>query len=246
MRRLTKKGFTLAELLIVVAIIAVLVAIAIPIFTTQLEKAREATDLANIRSAYAEVMVDAITDEATQHQRTVQLKQKVDGWKTQSAESTLLSLGDVHDEPKAGGTCKVIWQTDSKKVLFEFGDGSGGDTPGGGETPGSYDYIKQTQNIEWGQGTVLRDNSGMCVLRLDGTTNCKPAYENGKTVREICDLYPGTAFYIAESNIKDSSSANTIKTGDVYYDSGSDTYYLVPWEGSSGELPASGWIKLLK
>ena len=50
---LNKKGFTLAELLIVVAIIAVLVAIAIPIFTTQLEKAREQTDAANLRSAYA-------------------------------------------------------------------------------------------------------------------------------------------------------------------------------------------------
>lgn len=54
-----KKGFTLAELLIVVAIIGVLVAIAIPIFTSQLEKSREATDLANVRSAYAQVMVDA-------------------------------------------------------------------------------------------------------------------------------------------------------------------------------------------
>lgn len=52
-----KKGFTLAELLIVVAIIAVLVAIAIPIFTNQLEKAREATDVANIRDYYAEVAV---------------------------------------------------------------------------------------------------------------------------------------------------------------------------------------------
>lgn len=47
------KGFTLAELLIVVAIIAVLVAIAIPVFTTQLEKSRQSTDAANIRSAYA-------------------------------------------------------------------------------------------------------------------------------------------------------------------------------------------------
>ena len=48
-----KKGFTLAELLIVVAIIAVLVAmISIPIFTTQLEKARESTDAANLRAAY--------------------------------------------------------------------------------------------------------------------------------------------------------------------------------------------------
>ena len=59
-----KKGFTLAELLIVVAIIAVLVAISIPIFTSQLEKAREATDLANIRAAKA-AAVAAYLDEET-------------------------------------------------------------------------------------------------------------------------------------------------------------------------------------
>ena len=56
-----KKRFTLAELLIVVAIIAVLVAIGIPIFTSQLEKSREATDAANIRVQYAQVMAEAIT-----------------------------------------------------------------------------------------------------------------------------------------------------------------------------------------
>lgn len=48
-----RKGFTLAELLIVVAIIAVLVAVSIPIFTSRLERAREATDVANFRAAYA-------------------------------------------------------------------------------------------------------------------------------------------------------------------------------------------------
>lgn len=53
MKKLNRKGFTLAELLIVVAIIAVLVAIAIPVFAAQLEKSREATDMANVRSAYA-------------------------------------------------------------------------------------------------------------------------------------------------------------------------------------------------
>ncbi len=57
-----KKGFTLAELLIVVAIIAVLVAIAIPVFNSQLEKSREATDLANIRAAYAEATVKILDE----------------------------------------------------------------------------------------------------------------------------------------------------------------------------------------
>lgn len=57
-----REGFTLAELLIVVAIIAVLVAIAIPVFSAQLEKSREATDAANLRAAYAEVMAAAITE----------------------------------------------------------------------------------------------------------------------------------------------------------------------------------------
>lgn len=47
------KGFTLAELLIVIAIIAILIAIAIPVFAGQLENARLQTDHANIRSAYA-------------------------------------------------------------------------------------------------------------------------------------------------------------------------------------------------
>ncbi len=46
----TKKGFTLMEMLIVVAIIAILIAIAIPVFSAQLEKSREATCLANRRS----------------------------------------------------------------------------------------------------------------------------------------------------------------------------------------------------
>lgn len=65
-----KKGFTLAELLIVVAIIAVLVAISIPIFTGQLNKAREATDAANIRAAYAEAAAASLENDGAETTKT--------------------------------------------------------------------------------------------------------------------------------------------------------------------------------
>lgn len=66
LKKLTnKKGFTLMEMLIVVAIIAVLVAIAIPTFSGQIEKANQATDAANIRAAYAEAVLDALENDGT-------------------------------------------------------------------------------------------------------------------------------------------------------------------------------------
>ncbi len=60
-KKLNKKGFTLAELLVVVAIIGVLVAISIPIFTAQLEKARDAVTASNVRAAYAEAQTAWLT-----------------------------------------------------------------------------------------------------------------------------------------------------------------------------------------
>lgn len=62
MKRKLNKGFTLAELLIVVAIIGVLVAISIPIFNNQLKKARFATNVANARAAYAAAITQYIDD----------------------------------------------------------------------------------------------------------------------------------------------------------------------------------------
>ena len=70
-KKMNKKGFTLAELLIVVAIIAVLVAIAIPVFTSQLEKSREATDISNIRSAYAEITTGLLTGDLKEEDNTI-------------------------------------------------------------------------------------------------------------------------------------------------------------------------------
>lgn len=107
--RKNEKGFTLAELLIVVAIIGVLVAISIPIFTSQLEKAREATDAANIRSAYAEVQVAALENDATNETQEVKLRQQESGWQ----DTSIKEIGgiDVSTLPVAKDGTVVVKYT---------------------------------------------------------------------------------------------------------------------------------------
>ena len=76
-----RTGFTLMEMLIVIAIIAVLIAIAIPLFSSQLEKTREATDLTNVRSAYAQVSAEALLGNS-EITVTVDLTQKQADWQS--------------------------------------------------------------------------------------------------------------------------------------------------------------------
>lgn len=56
-------GFTLIEMLIVVAIIAILIAVSIPLVNNALEKARESTDAANERSFKAELVIAYLSEE---------------------------------------------------------------------------------------------------------------------------------------------------------------------------------------
>ena len=120
------KGFTLAELLIVVAIIAVLVAIAIPVFTTQLEKSREATDQANLRAAYAQVMTDLLTWDGSSNisNVTVAAKQTQDGWQC-AGDADQISIADgisgagiPVDAKKGGATWQVGADTTSMVITI--------------------------------------------------------------------------------------------------------------------------------
>ena len=127
-----KKGFTLAELMVVVAIIGVLVAVSVPIFNSQLEKSREATDLANVRSAYAQVMTEAISKDGLPEPVAVFLKQTQDNWQTKLP----ITIGGVtyngtqsdnwKGNPKNKGMCRVSYEKD-RGIIFNWEGGYAGD-----------------------------------------------------------------------------------------------------------------------
>ena len=109
------RGFTIIELLIVVAIISILASIGIPVFSNSLEKSRESVDIANVRAAYADVMTSANLGEAAV--KIVHLNQKKDGW--QSMDPVKIggiihykNQGDTDNwkgNPVAGGICEVSY-----------------------------------------------------------------------------------------------------------------------------------------
>lgn len=126
-----RSGFTLMEMLIVIALIAVLVAIAIPAIASQLERSREAADLANVRAAYAQVSAEALLGDP-QFTVTVDLKQKQADW--QSANPVNIG-GIVHYKNQGdtdnwkgvaapNGTCTVSYNKDHGIILTWSGKAS--------------------------------------------------------------------------------------------------------------------------
>lgn len=116
-----KKGFTLIELIIVIAIIAILAAIAIPKFATIRHNANVTTDIANAKNIHS-IVAQGIANEK------VTLPTTETGY-----ELTSVGGYNVTSSLDAGGIKSKIKSTDFKVYV----DNSGNITIYAGDKPGS-------------------------------------------------------------------------------------------------------------
>ena len=127
MSRPKKKGFTLVEIIVVLLIIAILAAIAIPACQGYLEESRESRDLINVRVACTDIIAMGKTGYKTDIVKEVELTQKKDDW--QAFDSVTIA-GITHKKsdpdtdnwkgiPEAGGVCEISYNKE-KNIPDEF------------------------------------------------------------------------------------------------------------------------------
>ena len=218
-----KKGFTLAELLIVVAIIGVLVGVAVPVFSGRLEKAREAACTANRRSLYGQVVIEHMLSDRSYQEIFDEL------------------VGSAGKCPSGG---VFSWEDSGETGVIHCSYHGGGGGGGGGAAAPAQIGTANVNIDTFGRGTVIQDETGACVI-MSGMWATWQAYSGGTKAAALAADYPDDAKLVDASNIKDSSS-ETLTEGDVYYDSGSDMYYYVNLVSLYESRPNSSWIPLLK
>ena len=153
------------EMLIVIAIVAVLISVAVPVLSSQLERSREAVDLANVRSAYAQVSTEALLGN-TGVTVTVKLKQKQAGW--QSADPVNIG-GIVHfkrdsdtnnwkGDAEPGGSCVVSYDKTHGVVLTWSGTAAPGEPSSLPDTNITRFFDDVLYKTEFWKNGTMKDN----------------------------------------------------------------------------------------
>lgn len=252
-------GFTLPEMLIVVAIIAILVAIAIPVFSNVITQAKEATDAANCRNAKALASVECMTS----HEGNFNAQSTAE-W-----VSFVESKG-IPDKGQVDSSSTLQCSIDGQSITFTYGKGSGGS--GGSQPPadgsiivkdstGTSHTVKPTGNwatirqsgrngTSLSSGLVLSDDTGTYVVGWGGYANGDVRSE---TLAEVNSQHPGLIYRITSStkiwtdadkvaltNNQGTVWSGTPSIGDMCYSN--ESYYLALSSIGSYTFPPNGWV----
>ena len=117
-----KKGFTLMEMLIVVAVIAILVAVAIPVYNAQLHKARVAADWANVRAYYAEIQTDYLMS-GTYNAAVPLIHVDTNAGQTQQSDTSTIPFLNGDKVKLQAGTYWAVWTAnDGYQLVYNCDD----------------------------------------------------------------------------------------------------------------------------
>ena len=112
MKKLNKKGFTIVELVIVIAVIAILAGVLIPTFATVVDKANKSAAMQQAKNAYENYLVEA----AEKGTDNINLCIKVEGSKTY-----YFYVNGGQFDATAHDSCTTSTATDLKHVVVAKG-----------------------------------------------------------------------------------------------------------------------------
>lgn len=192
MKRLySRAGFTLAELLVVVAIIAILVAVAIPTFSSSSKRARAGVCMANRRSAlaqltYAVVLHDGPPLALHDGMKWTDVLSQVDAIEDicpDDGEITLLVRDSEYDlscSIHGGGSSSGGSGGGSSSGDSSSGSSSGGNSSGGGGVAEPQPWVLSGKFYEKNELCYYKNAIYRCVMahRTNGTQSWEPGGSN--------------------------------------------------------------------